>query len=335
MKKILLILLFLLFFTVPFLVRGDIETPSFDLNGSFVNPPADDPGLGGNFDVPGFAPNNNNTLLGFGGWTIEEINLIPDLTSPIVNKDNIKIDTTVKSGYLDTPTCVSVALYERVPCGKDSAANCVVDSMDCCTKETPYSLTGETKNLAECSLLLAGPEGLGYYFKTAEEIRLEIQIRDDSGAIITSRDVKVIKPIEADQGGDGVADLHNLDSDGDGIMDDKDNCPSISNVDQKDSDKDGVGNKCDFSGGGPVSSSDLFELIDRIIGIVFWIATTFSFFMIVIGGFLMVTSAGDPQKVGRGRNTVFYAIVGFAVMSLSKGIVALLLALLGVKENGG
>ena len=36
-----------------------------------------------------------------------------------------------------------------------------------------------------------------------------------------------------------------IDSDKDGLTDDKDNCPTISNDHQQDKDKDGLGNECD------------------------------------------------------------------------------------------
>lgn len=36
-----------------------------------------------------------------------------------------------------------------------------------------------------------------------------------------------------------------LDSDGDGILDDADNCPAVANADQQDTDADGLGDACD------------------------------------------------------------------------------------------
>ena len=56
---------------------------------------------------------------------------------------------------------------------------------------------------------------------------------------------------------DGTVVQPSLDSDRDGVYDDVDNCPSITNNDQSDIDRDGVGNKCDEDIDGDNYSNDL------------------------------------------------------------------------------
>jgi uncharacterized repeat protein (TIGR01451 family) len=53
--------------------------------------------------------------------------------------------------------------------------------------------------------------------------------------------------LSPDADGDGTADICVPDSDDDGVPDDIDNCPSISNPDQTDSDGDGIGDGCDIN----------------------------------------------------------------------------------------
>ena len=55
------------------------------------------------------------------------------------------------------------------------------------------------------------------------------------------------------------------DSDGDGIVDDNDNCPLVSNVDQTDSDSDDQGNACDIDDDddGVADSSDNCPLVSK------------------------------------------------------------------------
>lgn len=55
----------------------------------------------------------------------------------------------------------------------------------------------------------------------------------------------VSNPDQKDSDGDGIGDACEEDSDGDGIIDELDNCPMTSNPDQEDADEDGIGDACE------------------------------------------------------------------------------------------
>jgi len=63
---------------------------------------------------------------------------------------------------------------------------------------------------------------------------------------------------QTDSDGDTIGDACEPDGDGDGIIDDDDNCPTISNADQTDSDGDTIGNACepDVDGDGIIDDVD-------------------------------------------------------------------------------
>jgi Type IV secretion system pilin len=47
--------------------------------------------------------------------------------------------------------------------------------------------------------------------------------------------------------------------------------------------------------------------------------------MVVVGGFQLVMSQGDPQAAGRARMTVIYAVIGLAIAISAEGIIGFVL----------
>ncbi len=82
---------------------------------------------------------------------------------------------------------------------------------------------------------------------------------DDGDGIDDERDncPGVPNPDQKDSDGDGVGDACDDDADGDGVDDGSDNCPGISNPDQADSDGDGLGDACDDDADGDGIPDDI------------------------------------------------------------------------------
>jgi len=72
------------------------------------------------------------------------------------------------------------------------------------------------------------------------------------------------------------------------------------------------------------------EIIRRIVGVVYWITGSLLVLLIMIGGFTIMTAAGNPEKITKGRKIIVYAIIGFAIMAISRGILALIYLILGI-----
>jgi len=50
---------------------------------------------------------------------------------------------------------------------------------------------------------------------------------------------------------------------------------------------------------------------------------------VLIGGFQMITAAGNAEKFSSGRKTILYAAIGFAVVLAAKAVVVLIKNILG------
>ena len=80
-----------------------------------------------------------------------------------------------------------------------------------------------------------------------EPVELVTIIDTDSDGVENNIDncVSIANPDQTDTDNDGHGDTCDDDDDGDGILDDIDNCPLIANPNQEDDDSDGIGNFCD------------------------------------------------------------------------------------------
>jgi cytochrome b561 len=67
--------------------------------------------------------------------------------------------------------------------------------------------------------------------------------------------------------------------------------------------------------------SGMPELFKKIIMLLSWIVGIVAVIMIIFGGFWIITANGDAQKVGKGRNTIIYAVIGLIVVLLAQIIV--------------
>jgi hypothetical protein len=73
----------------------------------------------------------------------------------------------------------------------------------------------------------------------------------------------------------------------------------------------------------------LLSSITTIADWIFTFAMAVVIIFVVMGAFLVVTSAGDAQKVTRGRNYILYAAIGMIVSILAKAVPTLVRNILG------
>lgn len=74
----------------------------------------------------------------------------------------------------------------------------------------------------------------------------------------------------------------------------------------------------------PLSASTFNQVVSQVIGFLIAIAIPLTAIMALIGGLQMITANGDPEKFTNGRKTLMYAAIGFAVVVLASGVVAII-----------
>jgi len=84
----------------------------------------------------------------------------------------------------------------------------------------------------------------------------------------------------------------------------------------------------------PLEYETVEELIDKIISFIFYIAVVFAPLMIIIGAFYLLTAAGDPKKIGTGKNIIIYTLIGLVIIMLARGLLAMVESIIGVKIGG-
>jgi hypothetical protein len=73
-------------------------------------------------------------------------------------------------------------------------------------------------------------------------------------------------------------------------------------------------------------------MLDAVYTIVDWIfigLVALVALFTILGAFDILTAAGDPEKVSKGRGKIMYAMIGLAVALLSRAVPSLVKALIG------
>ena len=67
----------------------------------------------------------------------------------------------------------------------------------------------------------------------------------------------------------------------------------------------------------PLGTLNITEVVGRVIKFLFGFAGSIALLMFVWGGFQFLWSAGDPNKVKKGKETLIYAAIGIGIMLAS------------------
>ena len=81
----------------------------------------------------------------------------------------------------------------------------------------------------------------------------------------------------------------------------------------------------------PLEAESLEIIVENIINFIFKIAIIAAPLMAVIGGFLFITAGGNIQQITRARSLLIWTAIGFLIVLLSKGFLAIINQILGVR----
>ncbi|MCX7589850.1 MAG: pilin [Patescibacteria group bacterium] len=82
----------------------------------------------------------------------------------------------------------------------------------------------------------------------------------------------------------------------------------------------------------PLSCDNVGCVLEKIIDAIFKISIPITVLMILIGAFQILTAGGQEEKFKEGKNTIKWAVIGFALVILSQGLVNIILDILGMKK---
>jgi len=80
----------------------------------------------------------------------------------------------------------------------------------------------------------------------------------------------------------------------------------------------------------PLGATSFTDLVKNIIDFLFTMAVIVAPVLLVIAGVIFMTAAGDPSRVSTARRMLLWTVIGFGIILISKGLVEVLRAILGI-----
>ena len=81
----------------------------------------------------------------------------------------------------------------------------------------------------------------------------------------------------------------------------------------------------------PLQANTIQELIDRVVRWMLMLGTALVPLFIIIGAFQIMSAAGNPENITKGRHTITYTIAGYILLLIATGLTALITNILGTK----
>jgi len=76
-------------------------------------------------------------------------------------------------------------------------------------------------------------------------------------------------------------------------------------------------------------NDDIINVLKKIIDGLKKVAYPFTVFFVILGGYQMIQSGGDPKRFDQGRNTLLFGLAGFLVVLIADLLVDLIKKIVG------
>ncbi|MDO4880538.1 MAG: thrombospondin type 3 repeat-containing protein [Capnocytophaga sp.] len=190
---------------------------------------------------------------GHTSYALAEINVVTDAGPFVVTSQQEKTywfinqPQTIKWDVANTDKGEVNVQTVTIYFSKDDGQNFSTTLAENIPNNGTYSFTPSADYTTEKGRFMIKADGNIFLAVNAGQIVVKQDEDSDGDGILDSKDncMFVANPDQADFDNDGIGDVCDDDKDGDNVRDSYDNCPDIPNTDQKDTDGDGKGDVCD------------------------------------------------------------------------------------------
>ena len=88
------------------------------------------------------------------------------------------------------------------------------------------------------------------------------------------------------------------------------------------------GTKGGISLDNPLCTTSITQIINNVLNWLIVYSIPVLALMILIGGFQILTAKDSPDKITNGKKTIMYAVVGFTIILISKGVALIILSII-------
>jgi len=81
----------------------------------------------------------------------------------------------------------------------------------------------------------------------------------------------------------------------------------------------------DPTGAGTVSEATVTDLIGKVASVIVGTAGSFGLLMFTYGGFMMLSSAGNTERLNQGKQILIWAVIGILAIMLSYLVIRLII----------